>query len=74
MIHAQQQQQQQATDPMGGYCEFPVINFKYWGKPYRYAYSHSALRPTTQGNSVSKIDVQGGTAKTWSIPGGAVGE
>lgn len=59
---------------MGGYCEFPVINFKYWGKPYRYAYSHGAVRPSTQGNAISKMDVQDGTAQMWTNAGGAVGK
>ena len=56
------------------FCEFPAINPAYRGRPYRYAYVLSAVRPTNMGNALSKIDVETGDAKTWHEKGAAVGE
>ncbi|KAI8476369.1 MAG: carotenoid oxygenase [Monoraphidium minutum] len=56
------------------FCEFPAINTDYRGRPYRYAYVLSAVRPTNMGNALSKIDVESGETLTWHIPGAAVGE
>eukprot|EP00775_Hariotina_reticulata_P013764 gene13764-13883_t len=56
------------------FCEFPAINSDYRGKPYRYMYCLSAVRPTNMGNALTKFDLAQGTAMTWHSPGGAVGE
>lgn len=65
---------QQQDDPLGSFCEFPAINPACRSQPYRYAYCLSAVRPTNQGNALSKMDLQQGTAQTWHNPGCAVGE
>eukprot|EP00878_Enallax_costatus_P013309 GHUV01013914.1.p1 GENE.GHUV01013914.1~~GHUV01013914.1.p1 ORF type:complete len:366 (+),score=113.14 GHUV01013914.1:1044-2141(+) len=66
--------QLQQEDPLGAFCEFPAINPAYRYRPYRYAYCLSAVRPTNQGNALSKLDLQQSTSQTWHRPGGAVGE
>jgi len=60
--------------PHQEFCEFPRVNPTYKGKPHRFVYSLSAVRPTNMGNAASKVDTHTGTASTWHLPGGTVGE
>ncbi|KIY98414.1 Carotenoid cleavage dioxygenase 8 [Monoraphidium neglectum] len=64
-----------AADPSANdFCEFPAINPAFRGRPYRYAYTLSAVRPTNMGNALSRIDVATGETLTWHQPGAAIGE
>jgi hypothetical protein len=42
-------------------------------RPYRYAYTLAAVRPTNQGNALAKHDLQSGTTQLWHKPGAAPG-
>jgi carlactone synthase/all-trans-10'-apo-beta-carotenal 13,14-cleaving dioxygenase len=51
------------------FSELPKINPNKLSKPYRYAYSVSAVKPTTFGNALAKFDLQERSYKQWYEPG-----
>ncbi len=47
---------------------------RFRGKPYRYAYSTAAVRPTNMGNALARHDLELGTTRLWYEPGCMPGE
>ncbi|KXZ54273.1 hypothetical protein GPECTOR_5g361 [Gonium pectorale] len=58
----------------GNFVEFPAVNPRYRGLPYRYAYTTAAVRPTNMGNALARHDLADGTSRLWHAPGGMPGE
>ncbi|EFJ42683.1 hypothetical protein VOLCADRAFT_107173 [Volvox carteri f. nagariensis] len=58
----------------GNFFEFPAINPRFRGKPYRYMYGTAAIRPTNMGNALARHDVEKGNSIVCSIPGSMPGQ
>ncbi|EFJ39481.1 hypothetical protein VOLCADRAFT_108622 [Volvox carteri f. nagariensis] len=61
-------------DAYGNFFEFPAINPRFQGKPYRYMYGTAAIRPTNMGNALARHDVEKGSSIVCCIPGSMPGE
>ncbi|EFJ42644.1 hypothetical protein VOLCADRAFT_97226 [Volvox carteri f. nagariensis] len=58
----------------GNFFEFPAINPRFRGKPYRYMYGTAAIRPTNMGNALARHDLEKGSSIVCSIPGSMPGQ
>ncbi|EFJ39232.1 hypothetical protein VOLCADRAFT_101216, partial [Volvox carteri f. nagariensis] len=58
----------------GNFFEFPAINPRFRGKPYRYMYGTAAIRPTNMGNALARHDLEKGSSFVCSIPGSMPGQ
>ncbi|KAI7842354.1 hypothetical protein COHA_003994 [Chlorella ohadii] len=54
--------------------DFPKVSPLKRGKPYRYVWGASSVRPTSAHNSVGKWDTETGSVQVWHEPGVLVGE
>ena len=58
----------------GNFVEFPSVAPARRGRPYRFAWTTAAVRPTNVNNALAKMDVDSGVSTLWHDPGGMVGE